>query len=72
MSKIVKNIGLRQKPNDVIYTPKKVAELMIDLCDIKPDEILISFVIYLVCIILLLLDYKKYTMLDILYQNYTS
>ena len=35
---IVKNIGLRQKPNDVIYTPKKLAELMIDLCDIKPND----------------------------------
>ena len=27
-----------QKPNDVIYTPKSVAELMIDLCDIKPTD----------------------------------
>lgn len=35
---IVKNIGLRQKPNDVIYTPKPVAKLMIDLCDIKADD----------------------------------
>ena len=39
---IVKNIGLRQKANDVIYTPKKVAELMIDLCDIKPDDIVLD------------------------------
>ena len=38
MSNIVKNIGLRQKANDVIYTPKKVAELMIDFCDIKPAD----------------------------------
>ena len=34
MSAIVRNI----KPNDVIYTPKLVAELMINLCDIKVDD----------------------------------
>ena len=38
MSNIVKNIGLRQKANDVIYTPKPVAKLMIDLCDIQPSD----------------------------------
>tara|TARA_R110000824_G_scaffold63420_1_gene166794 strand:- start:112 stop:711 length:600 start_codon:yes stop_codon:yes gene_type:complete len=38
MSNIVKNIGLRQKANDVIYTPKPVAKLMIDLCDIQLDD----------------------------------
>jgi len=38
MSKIVKNIGIRQKPNDIIYTPLSVAKLMIDLCDIQPND----------------------------------
>lgn len=36
--KIVQNIGLRQNANDVIYTPAPVAKLMIDLCDIKPND----------------------------------
>lgn len=34
MSQIIRNI----KPNDVIYTPLSVAELMISLCDIQPEE----------------------------------
>ena len=28
----------RKNPNDVIYTPKEVAEKMIELCDIKPTD----------------------------------
>tara|TARA_R110000824_G_scaffold5516_7_gene25509 strand:+ start:714 stop:1313 length:600 start_codon:yes stop_codon:yes gene_type:complete len=27
-----------QKPNDIVYTPLSVAKLMIDLCDIKPND----------------------------------
>ena len=38
MNKIANSIKSRKTPNDVIYTPKKVAELMIDLCDIKPED----------------------------------
>ena len=38
MNKIIQDIKNRQKPNDVIFTPKPVAELMIDLCDIKPND----------------------------------
>tara|TARA_R110002012_G_C11412756_1_gene587272 strand:+ start:87 stop:653 length:567 start_codon:yes stop_codon:yes gene_type:complete len=34
MSQITRNI----KPNDVIYTPKLVAEIMIDICDIKETD----------------------------------
>jgi len=34
MSEIVRNI----KPNDVIYTPKLVAKIMIDMCDIKETD----------------------------------
>ena len=34
MSEIVRNI----KPNDVIYTPKLVAKIMIDICDIKETD----------------------------------
>ena len=32
------NIKLRQKPNDVIYTPKPVAEIMIKICNIQPND----------------------------------
>ena len=32
------NIKLRQKPNDVIYTPKPVAEVMIKMCNIQSDD----------------------------------
>lgn len=34
----MKSIKLRQKPNDVIFTPKPVAEIMIEMCDIQPGE----------------------------------
>lgn len=38
MNSIANKIKYRQKPNDVIFTPKHVAELMINLCDIKVDD----------------------------------
>ncbi len=38
MSKIVRNIQTRQKANDVIYTPKKLAIEMINMCDIKQTD----------------------------------
>ena len=38
MSSITKNIKMRKNANDTIYTPKVVAELMIDFCDIKPAD----------------------------------
>ena len=38
MSKIGNSIKNRKTANDVIYTPKPVAELMIDLCDIQPTD----------------------------------
>lgn len=38
MNSIANKIKSRQKPNDVIFTPKHVAELMINLCDIKVDD----------------------------------
>jgi len=38
MSKIGHSIKSRKNANDVIYTPKPVAKLMIDLCNIKPTD----------------------------------
>tara|TARA_R110001592_G_scaffold344368_1_gene635525 strand:+ start:160 stop:639 length:480 start_codon:yes stop_codon:yes gene_type:complete len=39
MSNLIANsIRTREIPNDVIYTPLPVAELMISLCDIKPEH----------------------------------
>ena len=38
MNKSANSIKNRKKANDVIFTPKPVAELMIDLCDIKPND----------------------------------
>ena len=38
MSKLIRNIQSRDKPNDKIYTPKDVALLMINLCHIKEDD----------------------------------
>ena len=38
MNKIGNGIKLRQKPNDVIFTPKPVAELMIKICNIQPTD----------------------------------
>ena len=38
MSKIIRDIGTRQNPNDVIYTPEDVAKIMIKLCKIKKGE----------------------------------
>jgi len=35
---IIRNIKSRKESNDKIYTPKKVAEIMIKLCDIKENE----------------------------------
>ena len=35
---IANKIRTREVPNDVIYTPLPVAELMISLCDIQPHE----------------------------------
>jgi hypothetical protein len=32
----------QQKPNDIIYTPLKVAKIMIDMCDIKPTDIVLD------------------------------
>jgi len=37
-NKIGNGIKLRQKPNDIIFTPKPVAELMIKMCNIKPTD----------------------------------
>jgi hypothetical protein len=37
-SKRIRNIQQRQKPNDVILTPKKLAIDMINLCDIEEDD----------------------------------
>tara|TARA_R110000822_G_scaffold110422_3_gene240554 strand:- start:2449 stop:3048 length:600 start_codon:yes stop_codon:yes gene_type:complete len=38
MNKIVNGIKKRETANDVIYTPKPLAKVMIDLCDIKPND----------------------------------
>jgi len=38
MNKISNGIKSRQKPNDVIFTPKPVAELMIKMCNIQPND----------------------------------
>jgi hypothetical protein len=38
MSKIGHIIKNRKNANDVIYTPKPLAKVMIDLCDIKPND----------------------------------
>ncbi len=38
MSEIVRNIQNRQKANDLIYTPKKVAIEMINMCNIKEND----------------------------------
>ena len=38
MSKYYNPIRFKQKPNDIVYTPINVAKLMIDLCDIKPND----------------------------------
>ena len=38
MNKIGNGIKKRQKPNDVIYTPKPVAEIMIKMCNIQPND----------------------------------
>ena len=37
-NKITTNIRYRTTKNDVIYTPKPVALLMIDMCDIKEGD----------------------------------
>tara|TARA_R100000951_G_scaffold111514_1_gene110653 strand:- start:764 stop:1375 length:612 start_codon:yes stop_codon:yes gene_type:complete len=37
-NKIGNKIKYKKKPNDVIYTPKAVAELMISMCNIEPHE----------------------------------
>lgn len=37
-NKIVAGIKKRQKPNDLIFTPKPVAELMIKMCNIQPND----------------------------------
>ena len=37
-NKVGNQIKKKKKPNDVIYTPKKLATLMINLCDIKPED----------------------------------
>lgn len=34
--------SMKMKSNDIIYTPKPVAELMISLCDIKEGEIVLD------------------------------
>lgn len=33
-----RSVEYKLKPNDLVYTPSKVAKLMIGLCDIKPDD----------------------------------
>tara|TARA_R110000824_G_C15164904_1_gene672293 strand:+ start:555 stop:1166 length:612 start_codon:yes stop_codon:yes gene_type:complete len=38
MSKYYNPKRFKQKPNDVIFTPLKLAKLMIDFCDIQPSE----------------------------------
>tara|TARA_R110000787_G_scaffold38287_2_gene96630 strand:- start:2459 stop:2650 length:192 start_codon:yes stop_codon:yes gene_type:complete len=38
MNKISNGIKHRQKANDVIFTPKPVAELMIKMCNIQPND----------------------------------
>lgn len=41
VSKILRNIQLKDTPNDVIFTPLSVAKLMIEMCDInKNDKVL--------------------------------
>tara|TARA_R100000697_G_scaffold119880_1_gene144340 strand:- start:170 stop:742 length:573 start_codon:yes stop_codon:yes gene_type:complete len=37
-NKLGNKIKNRKKPNDVIYTPKSVAKIMIEICNIKPDD----------------------------------
>ena len=38
MNKINNEIKYRQNANDVIYTPKPVAEVMIKMCNIQSDD----------------------------------
>ena len=38
MNKIGNSILNRETANDVIYTPAPLAKVMIDLCDIKPND----------------------------------
>ena len=42
MAKTVANIKYRTIPNDKIYTPPQVAIKMIEMCDIKPDDIVLD------------------------------
>ena len=35
-------IKKRETPNDVVYTPKKLAELMISFCDIKENDLVLD------------------------------
>ena len=42
MNKIGNGIKYRSKANDKIYTPLKVAKLMIDLCDIKDNDMVLD------------------------------
>tara|TARA_R110000782_G_scaffold199844_1_gene288745 strand:+ start:105 stop:686 length:582 start_codon:yes stop_codon:yes gene_type:complete len=37
-NKITNGIKWRGKPNDIIFTPKPVAELMIEMCNIQPND----------------------------------
>ena len=42
MNMITANIKNRNKPNDVIFTPKPLAKVMIDFCDIQPTDLVLD------------------------------
>ena len=41
-SKIMNKIQSRQNPNDKIYTPPKVVDMMIDFCDYQPGQLVLE------------------------------
>tara|TARA_R110001599_G_scaffold83386_2_gene224120 strand:- start:1031 stop:1615 length:585 start_codon:yes stop_codon:yes gene_type:complete len=41
-AKLMKGIGNRQKPNDKIYTPPKVVDIMIDFCGYKEGDLVLE------------------------------
>jgi hypothetical protein len=38
----IRNIKNREKPNDVIHTPVSVAHIMIDMCELKTDDLVLD------------------------------
>tara|TARA_R110002126_G_scaffold6404_2_gene33341 strand:- start:4542 stop:5135 length:594 start_codon:yes stop_codon:yes gene_type:complete len=41
-AKVMNSIKLRQKPNDKIYTPPKVVDIMIDFCGYKEGDLVLE------------------------------